>query len=306
MRPDKIFFKYSHKRVSTFFLITFLILVVNLPINAQETIRLWEGKAPGSENWDYQEKVSTFPGRGSIVQNVVDPTMTAYLPDPSTANGAAVIICPAGAFRMLSLDSALAEWLNKQGFAAFILKYRLYNPGNAKMPPMDPSKIKLSLKYANANPAPDNHELNNVIRLATSDGQQAIRLVRKNAKKWNIDPNKIGIMGFSAGGGVAIGTALLNDPEGYPNFVACLYGPSMVDVHVPENAPPLFIAVEQNHKPVSLGCVALYSVWDEAGKSAELHVFSKGRGGFGIKKQGLPSDAWSDLFLTWIKGEGLI
>jgi hypothetical protein len=98
----------------------------------------------------------------------------------------------------------------------------------------------------------------------------------------------------------------MDDPEGYPDFVACLYGPSMVDVHVPENAPPLFIAVEANHIPVSLGCVALYSVWNEAGKSAELHVFSKGKGGFGIKKQGLPSDAWSDLFLTWIKGEGLI
>jgi acetyl esterase/lipase len=288
------------------FLITLSASSITFSVSAQETIRLWEGKAPGSENWDYQEKTSSFPGGGTVVQNVVDPTMTVYLPDPSAANGAAVIICPAGAFRMLNLDSALAEWLNKQGFAAFILKYRLYNPGNSKMAPMDPSKVKLSLKYANANPAPDNHELNNVIRLATSDGQQAIRLVRRNAEKWNIDPQKIGIMGFSAGGGVAIGTALLNDPEGYPNFVACLYGPSMVDVHVPENAPPLFIAVEQNHKPVSLGCVALYSVWDEAGKSAELHVFSKGRGGFGIKKQGLPSDAWSDLFLTWIKGEGLI
>ncbi|MBN2419379.1 MAG: alpha/beta hydrolase fold domain-containing protein, partial [Deltaproteobacteria bacterium] len=164
----------------------------------------------------------------------------------------------------------------------------------------------LSLKYANANPAPDNHELNNVIRLATSDGQQAIRLVRRNAKKWNIDPAKIGIMGFSAGGGVGVGTALLNDPEGRPAFVATLYGPSMVDVHVPVDAPPLFIAVAANHRPVSQGCVALYNVWNEAGKSAELHVFSKGTGPFSIRKQGLPSDAWPELFMVWIKGEGLI
>ena len=306
MKPVIIFFIYSRKAVSTFFLIMFLILGINSSTNAQETIRLWEGKAPGSEDWNYQEKTSSFPGGGTVVQNVVDPTLTVYLPDPSTANGAAVIICPAGAFRMLSLDGDVANWLNKQGFAAFVLKYRLYNPGDSKMAPMDPSKIKLSLKYANANPAPDNHELNNVIRLATSDGQQAIRLVRRNAEKWHINPSKIGIMGFSAGGGVAVGTALLDDPEGYPNFIVSLYGPSMVDVHVPENAPPLFIAVAANHKPVSLGCVALYSVWNEAGKSAELHVFSKGRGGFGIKKQGLPSDAWSDLFLAWIKGEGLI
>ncbi len=85
-------------------------------------------------------------------------------------------------------------------------------------PPKALSEIKLSLRYANANPAPDNQELNNVIRLATADGQQAIRLVRRNAKKWRVDPSKIGIMGFSAGGGVAVGTALLDDPEGYPEF----------------------------------------------------------------------------------------
>jgi acetyl esterase/lipase len=279
--------------------------------NAQETIPLWEGKAPGSENWDYQEKISSFPGGGSIVQNVVDPTITAYLPDSSMANGAAIIICPGGAFRMLSLEGEgknVASWLNEKEFAAFVLKYRLLKTGSSKSmaPPKDLSEIKLSLKYANANPAPDNHELNNVIRLATSDGQQAIRLVRRNAQKWRIDPSKIGIMGFSAGGGVAVGTALLNDPEGYPDFVVSLYGPSMVDVHVPQNAPPLFIAVAAKHKPVSMGCVALYSVWNEAGKSAELHVFSKGTGPFGLRSQGLPSDGWPNLFLDWIKGEGII
>jgi acetyl esterase/lipase len=291
------------------FLITLSASSITFSVSAQEIIRLWEGKAPGSENWTHQERTSTFPGGGTVIQDVVDPTITAYLPDPSIAKGAAVIVCPGGAFRMLSIDgegASVAGWLNGQGFAAFVLKYRLYNPGNSKMAPMDPSKIKLSLKYANANPAPDNQDLNNVIRLATNDGQQAIRLVRRNAEKWHIDPSKIGIMGFSAGGGVAVGTALLDDPEGYPNFIVSLYGPSMVDVHVPENAPPLFIAVAANHKPVSLGCVALYSVWNEAGKSAELHVFSKGKGGFGIKKQGLPSDVWPDLFLVWIKGEGLI
>jgi len=300
----------SNKINLTVLLILLFSIGVFSSVNAQETIPLWEGKAPGSEDWDYQEKISSFPGGGSIVQNVVSPTITAYLPDPSIANGAAIIVCPGGAFRMLSLDGEgknVAMWLNKQGFAAFVLKYRLLKTGDSeRMAPMDLSKIKLSLKYANANPAPDNHELNNVIHLATSDGQQSIRLVRRNAEKWHIDPSKIGIMGFSAGGGIAVGTALLDDPEGYPDFVVSLYGPSMVDVHVPENAPPLFIAVAANHKPVSMGCVALYSLWNEAGKSAELHVFSKGTGPFGIKLQGLPSDAWPDLFLKWIRGEGLI
>lgn len=311
MKTIIIFFKYTYRAVSFFYLIMLLIPGIISSAYAEETIRLWEGKAPGSENWTHQEKSSSFQGGGTIVQDVVDPTLTAYLPDPSIANGAAVIICPGGAFRMLSIDGEglnTARWLNEQGFAAFVLKYRLYKDDSVRGAgmPKGLNEIRLSLKNANANPAPDNQELNNVIRLATNDGQQAIRLVRRNAKKWNINPTKVGIMGFSAGGGVAVGTALLDDPEGHPAFIATLYGPSMVDVHVPNNAPPLFIAVAANHKPVSQGCVALYNVWNEAGKSAELHVFSKGKGGFGIKPQGLPSDAWPELFLKWIKGEGVI
>lgn len=305
-------FKYSCKIISNVLLITFILFGIIFPVNAQEIVPLWKGKAPGSETWDHQEKTTSFPGGGSIVQNVVDPTITVYLPDPSIANGAAVVVCPGGAFRMLSLDGEgkdVANWLTEQGFAAFVLKYRLYKTGDSKgmgMPQRPISEIKLSLKYANANPAPDNHELNNVIRLTILDGQQAVRLVRRNAKKWNIDPSKIGIMGFSAGGGVAVGTALSDDPEGRPDFVVSLYGPSMFDVHVPANAPTLFIAVAADHKPVSMGCVALYKVWNEAGRSAELHVFSKGTGPFGIKKQGLPSDNWPDLFLKWVKCEGFI
>lgn len=311
MKPIIIFFKYTYRAVSFFYLIMLLIPGIISSTYAEETIHLYDGKAPGSENWTHQEKSSTFPGGGTIVQDVVDPTLKAYLPDPSISNGAAVIVCPGGAFRMLSIDGEglnTARWLNEHGFAAFVLKYRLYKDDSVRGAgmPKGLNEIKLSLKNANANPAPDNQELNNVIRLATNDGQQAIRLVRRNSKKWNINPTKIGIMGFSAGGGVAVGTALLDDPEGHPSFVVTLYGPSMFDVHVPENAPPLFIGVAANHKPVSQGCVALYNVWNEAGKSAELHVFSKGKGGFGIKPQGLPSDAWPELFLKWIKGEGFI
>ncbi len=310
MRAANILFRYSCKAASTFFLTGFLVSAIFSSVYAQEIIPLWEEKAPGPEDRDHHEKISSFPDEGAIVRDVVNPTMTAYLPDPSNANGAAVIVCPGGAFRILSMDAEgvdVARWLNKQGFAAFVLKYRLLKTGDLKSiaPSRVPSEIRLSLKYANANPEPDNHDLNNVIHLAISDGQQAIRLVRRNAEKWFIDTSRIGIMGFSAGGGVAVGTALLDDPEAYPDFIASLYGPSLVDVHLPANAPPLFIAVAANHKPVSMGCVALYSLWKEAGKSAELHVFSRGSGPFGIKKQGLPSDDWPDLFLKWIKGEGL-
>jgi dienelactone hydrolase len=273
---------------------------------AQEVIRLWEGKAPGSEKWTHQES-STSSSAGIVtIRDVVDPSMTAYLPDPATSKRIAVIVCPGGAFRALSWESegvAVARWLNKNGIAAFILKYRLLKTGRGPMSfSMPGAGLKLPIKNANANPDPNNEELNNVIKLATSDGQQAIRLVRQNAQKWNINPSKIGIMGFSAGGGVAVGTALLSDPAGYPNFLVSLYGPSQVDVMVPANAPPLFIAVSANHRPVSLGCVALYTVWNEAGKPAELHVYSKGS--FGLGGKGLPSETWPDRFLEWLKAEG--
>jgi len=276
---------------------------------AQEVIRLWEGKAPGSEEWTHKE-VSTTSANGIVTaRNVVDPSMTVYLPEASTATGIAVVVCPGGGFRALSLQGegiAVAKWLNKRGIAAFVLKYRLLKTDNQSQMSfsMPGANTKLQIKNANANPDPNNEELNNVIKLATLDGQQALRLVHQNAKKWNLDPSKIGIMGFSAGGGVAVGTALLNDPAGYPDFLVSVYGHSQVDVNVPANAPPLFIAVAANHKPVSMGCVALYSAWNDAGKPAELHVYSKGSGPFGIGGTGLPSDTWPDRFLEWLKAEG--
>lgn len=276
---------------------------------AQEEVRLWEGKAPGSEQWTHKENSTSSASGIVMIRDVVDPSMTAYLPDSAMSKGIAVVVCPGGAFRALSWESegvAVAKWLNQHGMAAFVLKYRLLKTGDQGRMPfyMPGAGTKLQIKNANANPDPNNEELNNVIKLATSDGQQAIRLVRQNAKKWNINPSKIGIMGFSAGGGVAVGTALLNDPAGYPNFLVSLYGPSQVDVNVPANAPPLFVAVAANHKPVSMGCVALYTVWNEAGKPAELHVYSKGSGGFGMGGKGLPSDTWPDRFLEWLKAEG--
>ncbi len=285
-----------------------LLVVISFFGYAQEEINLWEGKAPGSEQWTHREtRISSADGVVSI-SNVADPSMTAYIPEPSTSNGIAAVVCPGGAFRALSWESeglAVARWLNKHGIAAFVLKYRLLKTGESRVRFSKPRfGLKLPIKNANANPDPDNQELNNVIKMATSDGQQAIRLVRRNAEKWGIHPSKIGIMGFSAGGGVAVGTALLNDAAGYPDFLVSLYGPSQVDVHVPADAPPLFIAVAANHKPVSMGCVALYTVWNEAGKPAELHVYSKGTGPFGIGGKGLPRDTWPDRFLEWLKAEG--
>jgi acetyl esterase/lipase len=247
------------------------------------------------------------PASAIAPQTGPPPSITAYLPQESKATGTAVIVCPGGAFRALSWSDEgvqVAKWLNDHGMTAFVLRYHLLDARAGGRGGMGVLPRNLEIKNANANPEPENKELANVVSLATADGRQALKIVRQNAEKWKINPKRIGIMGFSAGGGVAVGTVLGSDAENRPDFVATLYGPALVDVHVPADAPPLFIAVAADHMPVSAGCVALYNVWKQAGRSAKLHVYSNGRAGFGMRKQGLPSDTWIDRFADWMKVQG--
>jgi acetyl esterase/lipase len=107
-------------------------------------------------------------------------------------------------------------------------------------------------------------------------------------------------MGFSAGGGVAVGTALAADGDAYPDFLVSLYGPSLQDVHVPDHAPPLFIAVGATHFNVTSGVIALFDVWRKAGKPAEMHIYDGVSAGFGMNPRGLPVDTWTDRFHDWL------
>ena len=132
--------------------------------------------------------------------------------------------------------------------------------------------------------------------MAIADGQQAIRILRRDADKYNIDPKRIGILGFSAGGGVAIGTAVTESSDGYPDFVATVYGPSLVDVTVPEEGAPLFIAVMDGHFNVTNGCMALFALWKEAGRPVEIHVYDHGYG----PASGMPVATWTDRFYDWL------
>jgi dienelactone hydrolase len=133
-------------------------------------------------------------------------------------------------------------------------------------------------RRGNANPAPDDPMQLKVITMAISDGQQAIRVLGRDAAKYHIDPKRIGIVGFSAGGGVAIGTAVTESSDAYPDFVATVYGPSRVDVSVPKLGVPLFIAVMDGHFNVTNGCVALFTLWKEAGRPVEIHVYDHAYG----------------------------
>lgn len=268
-------------------------------------LRLWPGKAPGTESWTLPEAVTTSPGGERTVSNVSDPTLTVFLPDPAIATGTAVVLAPGGAMRVLGIDSngtQVAKWLNARGIAAFVLKYRTVQQaaGRPAAPGGPAQRRELEIRNANANPEPDDPALAEALRMAIADGQAALRLIRRNATEWKIDPARVGIMGFSAGGGVAIGLALADKSDAYPDFLLSMYGPSLMDVNVPAHAPPLFIAVGATHFNVTNGCLALFAAWKAAGKPAEIHVYDQVSAGFSLARRGLPVDGWIDRAWEWM------
>lgn len=277
---------------------------------AQEEIRLWPARAPGSEHWTIPESIASSPSGGRVITNVSDPTLTAFLPDPSIATGTAVVIAPGGALRALAFDNEgvqLAKWLNERGIAGFVLKYRTLqqDPTARRERAQDASaavgpRQELVIRNANANPAPDDPALSEVLAFAIADARAALRLVRQKAPDWNVDPARIGILGFSAGGGVAVGTALAPKSDASPDFLVSVYGPSLQDVNVPEHAPPLFVAVGSSHFNVTNGCLALFAAWKAAGKPAEIHVYDGVSAGFGMSRRGLPVDDWTERLYEWL------
>jgi acetyl esterase/lipase len=278
---------------------------------AQQEIRLWPDGARGSEDWALPETVTTSTRGDRVIANVRDPSLTVFLPEAAAATGAAVVIAPGGALRVLAFDDEgvkVAKWLNERGIAGLVLKYRTLqqDPSAPRGPlpgmpaPGAAPRPELAIVNANANPAPGDAALTKVLELAVADAQAALRLVRRNAPDWHVDPARVGIMGFSAGGGVAVGTALAPKSDASPDFLVSLYGPSLQDVHVPEHAPPLFVAVGSTHFNVTNGCLALFAAWKAAGKPAEIHVYDGVSTGFGMTPRGLPVDGWTDRLHEWL------
>lgn len=301
-------------KISRLVTVSALALLSVLAQAQQEVLRLWPDGAPGSENWQQPERVNTGPGGGRSIVNVSDPTLAVYLPDPALATGTAIVIAPGGALRLLGYDDSVevARWLNTKGIAGFVLKYRTLQESAQAGPPRGfappggaAPRQEIDMPNANANPAPDDAALTEVLYMAVADAQEALKLVRRRAGEWGVDATRVGIMGFSAGGGVAIGTALAGPGAAYPDFLVSLYGPSLMDVQVPEHAPPLFIAVGATHFNVTKGSLALFDVWRQAGKPVELHVYDGVSGGFGMQPRGLPVDGWHDRLYEWLLARAL-
>ena len=279
------------------------------PGSAQQVIAVWPGDAPGSESWT-QKEVEYRNGARKMVRNVVKPTLTAYLPDRAGATGTAVIICPGGGFHFLSWDSEgveVAKWLAERGVAAFVLKYRLLDTGATEEEFQKRVAQLFRGATAGTQPSADESQAKRRIpSLASEDGRQAMKVVRRRAAEWGISPDRIGIAGFSAGAAVTMGVVMEHDAESLPNFAAPIYGGGTSGSPVPADAPPLFILVANDDKGASVGSARLYSERKSADKSAELHIYSKGGHGFGMNRRGLPVDTWIDRFADWLSVQGLM
>lgn len=270
-------------------------------IRAQESIPLYDGPAPGSENWDWEEKINETPG-GRFISDVTTPVLLPFI--ATEPNGTAVIVAPGGAFHILAIDHEglqVAEWLNKKGISAFVLKYRLVHP-NPDKPEHNLMTLMQNQDYTTLDSinAP-------VVPLAMQDGLKALEYVRSNASKYRVDPTKIGFMGFSAGGTLTMSVAYNATDQNRPNFVAPIYayGGAVLGDKVPAVPTPIFVAAasddELGFAPHS---AQIYLKWLEAGQPAELHIYEKGGHGFGMRKSGKPVDSWIEVFHAFLKENG--
>jgi acetyl esterase/lipase len=238
---------------------------------------------------------------GAIVANISRSTLTVVKPT-TAANGSGIVICPGGGFMFLSWINEgidVAKFLAARGVTAFVLKYRVAHTGDN---PMQEFQVAVRTGKFNAT-------IQTVIPQSNADGLAAIAYVRKHAADWSLDPARIGIVGFSAGGEVAASAALHYASESRPAFAAPIYAVAgkLKSDPVPDDAPPLFVAAATDDSfGLAPDSVALYSMWLTAKKPAELHIYAKGGHGFGMRKQNLPSDEWANRFADWLSQQGFL
>jgi endo-1,4-beta-xylanase len=273
-----------------------LFFLVRSTLAQNAPILLWPNGAPGSEANTAQETVRVNENGEHIVSTVHRPSLTPFLPSKDKATGAAVIIAPGGGHRELWMDHEgynVARWLSEHGVAAFVLKYRLAREGGSTY---------------------------TVEGTALADIQRGIRLVRNRAPEWSVDPQRVGVMGFSAGGELAAlagtrwdagitGTAdPLDRKSSKPAFQALLYPAISHDMTRLKESPPSFLVCGEDDRPdIAQGLPQLYLLLKQAGVSAELHVFAHTGHGFGVRPGNRPpvSD-WPQLFLEWLDVQGML
>lgn len=259
---------------------------------------------PLSKRSDYKPGNWVQVGAEIWLQNVSHPSLIPYLAERKSP-GPALLIIPGGGFKFISMSNEgwpIAEEFAKKGISTFILKYRV-DPS-----PTDPAAFKTMLLESFAQhrtkQGPALYELESV-RRAREDADAALLFIREHATDWNIDRNRIGVLGFSAGAITAISQAAASRVDSQPNFIAALYG-SLSAVPPPEPTPPLFFAVAADDPLFEHEDFALLKAWHASGGSTELHWYANGGHGFGSRKQGTTSDLWADQFMSWLRSQNVI
>jgi acetyl esterase/lipase/lysophospholipase L1-like esterase len=272
-------------------------------VMAQEKVILLEQSLPlNSETANLKESVINENPNKRIVFNVVQPSLL-YYPAKNNISGTSVIIAPGGALQIISIDNEgveVAKYLNDNGIDAFVLKYSLAR--TYKNPFTEVGYNFLS------NEARRDSMISTIIPYSMKDGLSAISYVRKNASEYRLNPNRIGFMGFSAGGTVTLSVVFNCNNDNRPNFIAAIY-PWIGELgdKVPQEKTPAFIVVanddDLNLVPQSL---KIFNKWRDANQPVELLVYSRGGHGFGADKNYNPSDGWMKSFIDWLGGEGLL
>jgi acetyl esterase/lipase len=243
-----------------------------------------------------------------VIRNVSQTALIPFLPDPAKATGAAVILAPGGGTLVHCMDVQyqMAKWLNDRGIAAFVLKYRLVPTPKDLSAFLGVVERRPPVVYSDIIP-----EKIQLVESATThkDGLEAVRYVRTHASRFKVSPNRIGFMGFSAGGFTAVGVALEADHSSRPDLVALIYGSMPGEITVDASAPPIFIAATSDDPLYSIGAsvdpyLNIYRAWQQAHIPAEIHMFATGGHGFGITPRAKSSDQWSDLLDHWLQERG--
>lgn len=281
---------------------------------AQQSVGAAAGAPPGAVTLPVYGKANPgkpgdemSAGPGSEVRNVTYPTLTPVLPKPGTANGTAVIVAPGGGFMFLSMDGEgwkVAQALADRGITAFVLKYRL-NPTPKDDAAYRDGVMKLILGIASGKPAAQIADPG-----ASKDALAALKLVRGRAAEWGIDPERVGMIGFSAGAITSLKAVLEagsdNDPSTLPpDFFGYIYGP-MDAVEAPADAPPMFAALAMNDGMFGKDNFDIVNSWRKVKRPVELHVYQDGGHGFGLGKPGTTNAMLMPEFLAWMDMQGLL
>jgi acetyl esterase/lipase len=268
----------------------------SLESSAPRPILLWQNGAPGSEGKSADETIRVNENGEHIVSSIHHPSITAYLPAKEKARGAAVIIAPGGGHRELWMDHEgynVAKWLSDRGIAAFVLKYRLAREAGSTY---------------------------SIEATELADIERAIRLVRSRASEWGFNAGSVGVMGFSAGGELALlastrhdagaqqASDLIERESSRPAFQALLYPGIPGDLRISGETPPAFLVCGENDRvEIARGVPELYLALKRAGVSAELHVYAGVGHGFGVRESNRPPvSEWPQVFLEWLDGRGFL